>query len=1599
MRIRAQRTDAPLSAISALPPRAFTTSMPSWLRSRCVTRILGLCALFALLGSRALPASVVTQNPFEENYRSDTAKWPPRDGRWVLVKVNDRPATDGGQSMMGSRFAFANDNTQSSNGQVSTRFLIRDFAAGDEETPYSDRYVNASVSWSPPPVALTPGMKWGPGSGSLDPGSAEVRTRWFYSRALEPFNGAPVSRGGERGDGTAMLTVPTPLDADHPYFAIEVRATVRQSRPYLSRRLGQEGWFGGRDSITLNVTAAYYYNYEWKAWSEGGATTGLTLKAPADWQVIVGGAGLAAVAAGLAAAYWRRRRASGDKSTKPPEGPVGYVLQLSHDRFTLQADESAALTITVWAVDHTGATSLASGASIAIVAPAGLVAAPSAGAGRLVTHLRATKGLAAGAHAVAVTASAGGSAYRASVSVTAGEQYTYALELTPPALNLQRDGRETVRAFVKVTGPDPTQCQCESQRLGALVTLRLSGSAAPWFTESVHAEGGGKAGYLDLTIPENTAKLPGPHTASYAAQVDTPVGKLTQVCTITITTGQGFELAMDQRLRLQANDVAGSLVAVLRTLDDTIPDADKLIARATPSIRFALEGAQAHWLREEGRTPGQLRGDVSGSDTPAKEVHPMAEVPLADLGESSPFSATITASVDVPGHGSFTQAAAVDITPPKWFVELQPIKDKLQVGMTDAAVFRARVLPAEESKLPLYMEGTVNALNQYLTFYADGKAQPYTYIAEREGAGEFREYEVRLNDVPKDADLGEYLDMVAEATLCGQSTSQRFRINLSGRPQLEATPKAVTLVADGEPVELKLKVKNGDEFSWTLRIEVLDTGEVEPEGPPESDDGRHFTMRLRAGEGPEGGLGVRAGTLRAAAVTTHPETGEEIVTEKVDVSLKVGQVGLTVRPSPVRLATDPQGPPATFKVRVVRYNESTKTFESVTSAIKALDLGDWMDGDADSGANVFKGAGVSLTYVRTEGSGVNQVAIWSAKAKLVIPAAAPIDVERDLTAPGDWGDAQDRFTTTHKFVAPVDPVAQPVDKISLELTRCRKMLLFIPEGPKRDQLREVFERDAKNLGADGLYWQRQKIWAAARDCLTDEAESYLFSARMFDAAAEACDWVAYINGLIVQGLSTVLCPFPADMFVNLLYGALPDFVNAAFEGRAKAWPGEWVKGITEGAPGMAVDMTIGMALNLEDLIKQGLKDYKDLRKALVGACAVFWAARFARWYNSTRPDGEPYSLKEAVIAAVRDLAEEVITTGIGKNAKFVKDGMKPPGAKDWITDYDPTTGHGYDPKDGRVYHPTDTLPDTRGMPDANLTAARNIARKNGVEIYIRPTNAASRTLLEQGAIPKPEKIKAKTINELDLQLGRSKQDLGKVGYFDPGPNPPPQGKLSAKEYEDVVERYKQRKQEFVDNQKDFEKLSHDHTTTKADGTKVTERVTVDENGVVTNHTTVEPPGGNPVTTSKPYTGDHDVYDIRGKDGRPLTGEQYDKVMQELKDSKFAAQHPGHRQWDYSKADKYPPPPKKDAFGKHQPQQSKFKKAKGIDEKIRDGHQSTTKDGKPGESLIKVGSNGNVSGVYSNSPATMKTHTTGQRAVGAATSAERDRKGNAAGRDS
>jgi hypothetical protein len=184
--------------------------------------------------------------------------------------------------------------------------------------------------------------------------------------------------------------------------------------------------------------------------------------------------------------------------------------------------------------------------------------------------------------------------------------------------------------------------------------------------------------------------------------------------------------------------------------------------------------------------------------------------------------------------------------------------------------------------------------------------------------------------------------------------------------------------------------------------------------------------------------------------------------------------------------------------------------------------------------------------------------------------------------------------------------------------------------------------------------------------------------------------------------------------------------------------------------------------------------------------------------------------------------------------------------------------------------------------------------------------------------------------------------------------------MSDADYAKLMERYKQRRQEFADNAKDFKKL-------KKDG------IEVDEHGVVKKG-------------DKCYTGDHDIYDIRDKNGNPVDPKTYDKVYQQLHDSKFQAQHKGHRQWDYSKLDKTPGKPTKDVDGNPVQPQSKYQKAKNIDGKIIDSHQAKTSSGRDGEALIKFGPDGKVSGQHLAPPP--KTFTPGGRVTQSVTGTAR-----------
>lgn len=1128
------------------------------------------------------------------------------------------------------------------------------------------------------------------------------------------------------------------------------------------------------------------------------------------------------------------------------------------------------------------------------------------------------------------------------------KNYSYSLVLSPRVLNYESPYPElTASARVDVFGPDPVVCANLAAKLTAAIGFSISGNCASWFDAPRPIDDvGAKRVGCTASVPDEAKNLAGPHAASLTATVDTPVGQLSRSCLMTVKVVAGYELSMDQALTLTANDAArGFRCGIICTDSDIDSDiSNALIKKATPSIKFEISGPQAHWLREGNGGPGVLKGEIVGETCPEIQTELLAEVPVADLLVSPAFNAQILASAMLPGVGSLSTACAVEIGPPEWFIEARWVKQELVLDGKDAAEFEARLLPMLSDKLALYGGEEGNQLNAYLEIRASGANAGNAVVTEKEGSGGFRAWSVTFSATATECPA-DTIDLEIVATVSGSTAPQPMQVLVSGKPRLEVTEKSVALLAGGDPVAVHAQIKDGGTLDWSLHLEILNLDEVEPTGPPEAEGEGKFLLQFKAAALEPGDLAMRNGTLKMTASATNPTTGETIETDPVEVSLKLSQNGMSVSPSPVKLPLDPTKEKASpFRVRVLKYNAETQAFEPQQGAMQALEMEDWEDGNFTGGGNIFKGAGVELAFVRFEGSGATLEAVWSAKQKVQIPASQLIDAVRLLRAPGDYGDQQGLFEVRHTFAVPVDPAALQAEKIRIEQDNCRKTLRYLADSPQKTKFSTIIDKDARNLGAEGLYHLRHEIWEAARQALMDEAESYLQSARVLQVAEDVCNWTNYLSGLIVNAMSSVLVPFPGDMAIGLLYQAIPDLVIQVAAGKSAAeWAKGWAGGLLAGAPGMAVDIGLGQVASLEDLVLKGYAQFHDYKKAAGLACIVFWEVRFVRYQVTSKPDGEPFSLKESVLNAMRDLAEEIVTTGIGKATKFGKDGVPLTGL------HDPYNG--YDPKDGRVYNPTDTKPDVRGMPDKNVKAAQDLAAKHGVDIYIRPTNPASKKLLGEGAHPKPETIKTKTINELDIQLGRKPDDLGKVGYFDPGAKPPPQGDMPKAKYDELVERFNQRKAEYNSYKKEVAGLKDKgHTVT--------------DDGVI-----LHPDG-------KPYTGDHDIYDIRNPDGSKPTKAQYDAVMNDLKKPPFSAQHDGHRQWDYSHLDKTKPKPDANAKPGDPPPKSKWDKAHTVDSKILDSHSSTTSQGRPGEALIKVAGKGGITGQHANNA---NTYTQGGKA--------------------
>jgi hypothetical protein len=195
-----------------------------------------------------------------------------------------------------------------------------------------------------------------------------------------------------------------------------------------------------------------------------------------------------------------------------------------------------------------------------------------------------------------------------------------------------------------------------------------------------------------------------------------------------------------------------------------------------------------------------------------------------------------------------------------------------------------------------------------------------------------------------------------------------------------------------------------------------------------------------------------------------------------------------------------------------------------------------------------------------------------------------------------------------------------------------------------------------------------------------------------------------------------------------------------------------------------------------------------------------------------------------------------------------------------------------------------------GMPVKNQQAIADTCKTHDVVIDVRPTNPQAPRRLAGGNLPKPEAIKAKSINELDAFIGFRKEDVGLVGYMEP--KPPVRGKVPPELWEQVQKRYAERLAEFKDLAPEMKNLALPAGgRDKFAAVGFDKQVTVDANGVIR---VVE---GSEGKASVAFAGDHDIFQITNLDGSPVSGQKYNEVVSDLVQQRVGVEHGAHMHWD------------------------------------------------------------------------------------------------------
>lgn len=185
-----------------------------------------------------------------------------------------------------------------------------------------------------------------------------------------------------------------------------------------------------------------------------------------------------------------------------------------------------------------------------------------------------------------------------------------------------------------------------------------------------------------------------------------------------------------------------------------------------------------------------------------------------------------------------------------------------------------------------------------------------------------------------------------------------------------------------------------------------------------------------------------------------------------------------------------------------------------------------------------------------------------------------------------------------------------------------------------------------------------------------------------------------------------------------------------------------------------------------------------------------------------------------------------------------------------------------------------------GIPPQTLPALAAFAKHYHLVIDVRPPGSQTAHRLLEGAIPKPEAIKAKTVNDADLLLGAPKGSIGLVGYFEPTLPERPRS-MGDVDWATVTDRFAQRGKEFTDLAPAMAEL--------------VAKKTVQVQGKIVYAVDPRTPGNGP-DQFRPVAGDVDIYQIQKANGKPLSAADAERYAALLRSWGIAVEHGAHLRW-------------------------------------------------------------------------------------------------------